>query len=265
MKIRFLWLLIPAILLTILIGCKLSAAKGNQEGSQEEVTLEDKEGEVVQEDSKSLGMKIVIDPGHGGFDPGKVNADGVIEKDINLQVALKLKEELEAQGIEVIMTRDSDKGMYAETSKSKKTEDLKNRCALIEQTAPVCTISIHQNSFPDESVYGPQVFYYHTSEESAQLAQIVQDSLNQNLVIEKPREIKNNESYYMLKKSSSTTIIVECGFLSNPTEAQKLSGEEYQGQIAEAIRIGVMEYLVPLLSEKETTPQSSPEENPEAL
>lgn len=251
------WLIIPLILLITFTVWKAAANK------KEEVTLKESQNEEQEaesqeeqkEEPKSLGMKIVLDPGHGGFDPGKVNTDGMIEKDINLQIALKLKEELEAQGIEVIMTRDSDKGLYAETSKSKKTEDLKNRCTLIEQTAPVCTISIHQNSFPDESVYGPQVFYYHTSEESAQLAQIVQNSLNQNLAIEKPREIKNNESYYMLKKSPSTTIIVECGFLSNPTEAQKLSGEEYQGQIAEAIRLGVMEYVTSMMPEGESALQ----------
>lgn len=217
--------------------------KNKEEGETQPLEGAD---QISQEEEpvRSLGIRMVIDPGHGGFDPGKVNAEGMIEKDINLQIALTLKEELEAQGIEIIMTRDSDKGLYAETSKSKKNEDLKNRCSLIEETDPVCTISIHQNSFPDETVYGPQVFYYHTSEESAQLAGFVQESLNTNLAIEKPREIKNNESYYMLKKSPSTTIIVECGFLSCPAEAQKLVSEDYQAQVAAAIREGVMEYLL---------------------
>ena len=89
------------------------------------------------------------------------------------------------------------------------------------------------------------------------MAQLVQDSLNTNLAIEKPRETKNNQSYYMLKKSPSTTIIVECGFLSNPTEAQKLSSEDYQAQIAAAIRQGVMEYVTPLLPGNEQSEQST--------
>ena len=233
--------------------------KGNAKKNAENEKQEEEEEQLVEAEPevKSLGIKMVIDSGHGGFDPGKVNSDGMIEKDINLQIAMKLKTELESQGIEVIMTRDSDKGLYEETSKSKKMEDLQNRCKLIEETEPICTISIHQNSFPDETVYGPQVFYYHTSESSAQLAQLVQDSLNTNLAIEKPRETKNNQSYYMLKKSPSTTIIVECGFLSNPTEAQKLSSEDYQAQIAAAIRQGVMEYVTPLLAGNEQSGQST--------
>lgn len=232
--------------------------KGKAEKNVEDEIQElDAEQPEEEKEVKSLGVKVVIDSGHGGFDPGKVNSDGMIEKDINLQIAMKLKAELESQGIEVIMTRDSDKGLYEETSRSKKMEDLENRCKLIGETEPICTVSIHQNSFPDETVYGPQVFYYHTSESSAQLAQLVQDSLNTNLAIEKPRETKNNQSYYMLKKSPSTTIIVECGFLSNPTEAQKLSSEDYQAQIAAAIRQGVMEYVTPLLPGNEQSEQST--------
>lgn len=205
------------------------------------------------EEVPDLGIKMIIDSGHGGFDPGKVNADGIVEKDINLQIALKLRDRLEQQGIEIIMTRDSDKGMYEETSKSKKMEDLNNRCQLIAETEPLCTISIHQNSFPDESVYGPQVFYYHDSESSAQLAQFVQESLNTNLNIEKPRETKNNQSYYLLKKSPSTTIIVECGFLSNPDEAEKLTTENYQNQIADAILTGVMKYVEKMPMQNESS------------
>lgn len=205
------------------------------------------------EEVPDLGIKMIVDSGHGGFDPGKVNADGIVEKDINLQIALKLRDRLEQQGIEIIMTRDSDKGMYEETSKSKKMEDLNNRCQLIAETEPLCTISIHQNSFPDESVYGPQVFYYHDSESSAQLAQFVQESLNTNLNIEKPRETKNNQSYYLLKKSPSTTIIVECGFLSNPDEAEKLTTENYQNQIADAILTGVMKYVEKMPMQNESS------------
>lgn len=233
------------IVIFLAIGAVVCLYKKGKNMTNEHTELEETvEKENVEEpEVPSLGIKMVIDSGHGGFDPGKVNADGVVEKDINLQIAMKLKEELENQGIEIVLTRDSDKGMYEETSKSKKMDDLNNRCHLIGETEPLCTISIHQNSFPDETVYGPQVFYYHESESSAQLAELVQNSLNTRLEVEKPRETKNNQSYYLLKKSPSTTIIVECGFLSNGEDAAKLVTEEYQWQVAQAICDGVMGYV----------------------
>ena len=186
---------------------------------------------------------IVIDAGHGGVDPGKISGDGVLEKDINLQIAYKLKRELESQGIRVVMTRDDDMGLYQDDTKAKKSEDMKNRCKVIEETNPACTISIHQNSFTDSSVHGPQVFYYHGSEEGKQLAGILQAHLNEKLAIEKPRQIKEDNTYYILKRSISVTVLVECGFLSNPKEAQLLTSEDYQQKIAEAICDGVMECM----------------------
>lgn len=234
-----------AIGIFLAVGAVVCLYRKEKSVTNEYAELEDTIEKEKEEEPEvpSLGIKMVIDSGHGGFDPGKVNADGVVEKEINLQIAMKLKEELENQGIEIILTRDSDKGMYEETSKSKKMDDLNNRCHLIGETEPLCTISIHQNSFPDETVYGPQVFYYHESESSAQLAELVQNSLNTNLAVEKPREMKNNQSYYLLKKSPSTTIIVECGFLSNEEDAAKLITEDYQWQVAQAICDGVMEYV----------------------
>lgn len=240
------FILLLAGSIVLCLHMKNRIGKQEKEDQQEEVSQEEEEPEA-----ENLGVTVVIDSGHGGFDPGKVNGDGVIEKEINLQIAKKLREELERQGVTIVMTRESDMGMYEETSKSKKMEDLNNRCALIGETEPICVISIHQNSYPDETVYGPQVFYYHESEPSARLAQLVQDSLNENLEIEKPRETKNNQSYYLLKKSPATTIIVECGFLSNPEEAEKLTTEEYQNQIAAAICMGAMEYIHGMLDSTE--------------
>ena len=211
-------------------------AEQNSEKGTEESAEENKE---LPEDA----IQIVLDPGHGGFDPGKVNADGTVEKDINLQISLKLKQELENNGIAVTMTREKDMGLYEETSKAKKSEDLKNRCKLIEEKAPVCTVSIHQNSFTDPAVYGPQVFYYHTSEGSKELASALQAALNEDLAIAKPRVEKENESYYMLKRSPSTTVIVECGFLSNENEAKLLITEEYQTKVAQSICRGLLTWL----------------------
>lgn len=187
--------------------------------------------------------KIVLDAGHGGFDPGKVGINGALEKDINLAITKKLKSLLEKENIEIVMTRTEDMGLYDVGSKSKKTQDLEARCALIGEENPLCTIGIHQNSFTDESVKGPQVFYYHTSNEGMQLAQAIQTQMNEDLEIEKPREVKDNGTYYMLKKSPSLTVLVECGFISNQAEAELLAGEEYQQKVAEAICKGILNYI----------------------
>lgn len=202
----------------------------------------EKKEEAIEEPPKEA-IRVVLDPGHGGFDPGKVNADGTVEKEINLQIAWKLRQELEKNGIEVTMTREKDGGLYLEDSRSKKSDDLKNRCKLIEETDPVCTVSIHQNSFTDSQIYGPQVFYYHTSEGARELAGVLQEALNEDLAIEKPREEKENESYYILKRSTSTTVIVECGFLSNPNEASLLVTEDYQTKVAQSICRGLLTWL----------------------
>ncbi len=188
-------------------------------------------------------QKVVLDAGHGGFDPGKVGINDILEKDINLQIAKKLKIFLEKNNIEVIMTRTSDEGLYKEESTARKTEDMRGRCTIIEKEKPVCTISIHQNSFTDTTVRGPQVFYYHSSKEGKYLAEVIQAQLNEKLEIAKPREIKENDTYYILKKSTSVTALVECGFISNPQEADLLATEDYQERVAEAIGSGIIEYL----------------------
>lgn len=186
---------------------------------------------------------IVVDVGHGGFDSGKVGVNGELEKDINLQVALKLKDTLETDGISVIMTRQDDKGLYDENASNKKVQDLQKRCDLINEENPLLTISIHQNSYTSPEIKGAQVFYYTTSAESQKLAQMIQEALIKQVDPENHREAKANDSYYLLKKTKSPIVIVECGFLSNPQEAVKLTDESYQQQIVTAIRNGIFQYL----------------------
>lgn len=106
----------------------------------------------------------MIDSGHGGNDPGKIGVDDSLEKDINLEIAEKLKQYLEASDIQVVMTREKDKGLYKEGDKNKKMADMRARCKLINDTAPVLVVSIHQNSYHESSVSGGQVFYYKNSE-----------------------------------------------------------------------------------------------------
>lgn len=195
-------------------------------------------GKVVE------GQKcVIIDPGHGGNDPGKVGINGALEKDVNLEIAKKLAKLLEANDIQVIMTRETDEGLYDESSKSKKVQDLKNRIALIEKYKPAMTISIHQNSYGQEYVKGAQVFYYTNSEEGKKQAEILQECFRTYVDSGNNRQAKANDSYYMLKKTGYPIVIAECGFLSNYEEADLLTTEEYQQKIAWAIHFGVLQYL----------------------
>lgn len=186
---------------------------------------------------------IVIDAGHGGTDPGKIGINDALEKDINLSLALKLRDILEKKDINVILTRDSDVALHSENATNKKAEDMQNRCALIKEANPVFTVSLHQNSYITEDVKGAQVFYYGQSEEGKKLAEYIQASLIERVDPENTRTIKANESYYLLKKTPTPTVIVECGFLSNPTEAELLLTEEYQEKLVRAIYMGIMDYL----------------------
>lgn len=186
---------------------------------------------------------IVLDPGHGGSDPGMIGVDGLEEKGINLSVSLLLKEKLEEKGYTVMLTRESDQGLYDDSAQNKKAQDMQRRIALIDGTAPVLTVSIHQNSYHDPMVKGPQVFYYETSSEGKELAADLQESLNTVLEVERPREIKGNTSYYLLKRSKGLLVIAECGFLTNPEEAALLQTEEYQGKVASALAEGILAYL----------------------
>ena len=120
---------------------------------------------------------------------------------------------------------------------------MKRRIDTIEEADPVITVSIHQNSYPEEYVRGAQVFYYSNSVQGQKLAQYVQDSLVERVDPQNRRLIKPNDSYYLLKKAPTPIIIVECGFLSNSDEAEKLCDPDYQKRLAWAIHMGILQYL----------------------
>ena len=181
--------------------------------------------------------------GHGGVDPGKVGVNNVLEKDINLQIAKLLKEKLEAEGIAVLMTRDSDMGLYNEGDSNKKISDMKKRCKIIDESECMLTVSIHQNSYHEESVSGPQVFYYSGSKNGEELAHKIQQSLIEVLDPPKGRTEKSNDSYYLLKNTVCPVVIVECGFLSNWNEATLLCDSVYQKKVAEAVCRGILEFI----------------------
>lgn len=186
---------------------------------------------------------VVVDAGHGGADPGKVSVDGSLEKDINLQIALKLQKFLQMEDVDVVLTRDSDAGLYDENASNKKVQDMKNRVGIIEERQPVLTVSIHQNSYHEEYVHGAQAFYFAGSEKSKELAERIQMVMAQELDRDNARQAKANDSYYLLKKTSSPIVIVECGFLSNYEEAQKLASELYQEKVAWAIHLAIMQQI----------------------
>lgn len=186
---------------------------------------------------------VVIDVGHGGFDPGKVSTDNLLEKDINLAIALRLKPYLEAQDCQVYLTREEDCSLCDDAASNKKQSDMRNRVAFVEQIKPDLMISIHQNSFSSPKEHGAQTFYYHASDNSQFLAECVQQSLAEIADPENTRQAKSNDSYYVLKNVSCPAVIVECGFLSNPTESALLNTEIYQDKIAYAISVGVRTYL----------------------
>lgn len=185
---------------------------------------------------------IVIDVGHGGSDPGKVGIQGIKEKDVNLAIARYLKDYLIAEDYTVYMTRETDQGLYDESVSNKKKSDLSNRIQFVQKKNASCMISIHQNSYPDTIQHGAQTFYYDGREEDKNFAQYVQDSL---LTFDpsNTRQIKSSTSYYILKNAQVPSILIECGFLSNPEETANLTDPNYQKQIAYAIAIGTCRYL----------------------
>ena len=152
-------------------------------------------------DVKEEKICVVIDAGHGGDDPGKVGINGANEKDVNLEIARLVKQFLEENDIEVVMTRESDEGLYDVNASNKKVQDMKRRIELIEEVKPMVTVSIHQNSYPEEYVHGAQVFYYTGSVQGELLAECIQKQLVAKVDSENNRRIKANDSYYLLKKT----------------------------------------------------------------
>lgn len=201
-----------------------------------------REAAVASKELHSRGV-ILVDPGHGGADPGMIGEGGLEEKGINLEIAKRLRSRLEEKGFQVFLTREEDRGLCESDSRSWKAQDMQNRIAMIQEKKPLLTVSIHQNSYQDSSVCGPQVFYYEDSAEGEKLAKLLQEKLNLRLEVKRPRAPKGNKSYYLLKRSPGILNIVECGFLTNPAEAELLRTEAYQNRVAEAVTEGICEYL----------------------
>lgn len=190
-------------------------------------------------------ITVIIDAGHGGEDSGAV-VNGLIEKDINLPIALKLRDMLVASGYRVVMTRDSDISIYdstASTVREKKVSDMKNREKIINSSEKNILISIHQNKFEQSKYSGAQIFYSGNNENSVLLAEEIRKSVTSLLQPYNRRELKKDSgSIYILKKAKVPAVIVECGFLSNLEEGAKLADEKYQSEMAFAIYCGFLQY-----------------------
>ncbi|MBQ9861523.1 MAG: N-acetylmuramoyl-L-alanine amidase [Clostridia bacterium] len=189
----------------------------------------------------SISPHVLVDAGHGGADGGAEGADGTLEKDINLAIARPLGDLLRVMGYAVSYTRTEDTMVNAagDTLRERKVSDMKNRLAMIEQAD--MTISIHQNKFPQTRYNGTQVFYGTGSEDSPVLAAAIRESVIALLQPTNTRELKKGDgSVYLLKHATRPLVLVECGFLSNEPEREKLKTREYQLQMAFAIAAGAL-------------------------
>lgn len=185
--------------------------------------------------TKAESGVIYLDPGHGGFDGGCVG-NGLIEKDITLNISLKLKKHLEACGYNVYLTREIDKALSKE-----KANDIYKRVALINNANTILYISIHANSYPHASIKGAQTFYQN-NDENKKLAELIQNNL-QLIDLKNTRSAKSISGKYLLEHINKTGCLVEVGFLSNPIESKLLNDEHYQNKIAYAIYAGILSYL----------------------
>ena len=190
---------------------------------------------------------IIIDPGHGGVDGGAVGAQGILEKDINLEISFILRDLFVLNGFEVVMTREEDISIHdpdAKTIRQKKRSDLHNRLEITERYTENIFISIHQNKFGDSAQRGTQVFYGPNHPGSELLALTLQRNVATMLQPENRREHKQgSDNLFLIYNTRSPAILVECGFLSNPEDTRNLSDPEYQARLAFAIFGSVMEYL----------------------
>lgn len=190
---------------------------------------------------------IVIDPGHGGEDGGAVGAGGVVEKGVNLEISLKLRDMFIVNGFDVIMTRDTDVSIHDEGihgTRKQKISDLHNREALINSQPDAVCLSIHQNIYGQKSSHGAQIFFSPNDPRSEALASALQDNFIQYLQPDNNRKYKKaGDNLYLMTRAQCPAVLIECGFLSNPADEANLVNEEYQGKIAFTVLMSTFEYL----------------------
>jgi N-acetylmuramoyl-L-alanine amidase len=185
----------------------------------------------------------VIDPGHGGFDPGTQSAGGVLEKDINLAIGLKTDLLMRFLGLKTVMTRESDEVFHdldAVSIHDRKVSDMNNRVKLVNETENGVLLSIHQNYYDQRQYYGAQVFYHGAANKD--FAESMQKTLRSSLDKDNTRQSKVRDNIFLLNNVTAPAVLIECGFLSNPEEAVLLNSSGYQRKIALAITKGFLDW-----------------------
>ena len=187
---------------------------------------------------------IVIDAGHGGVDGGAVSCTGVYESHINLEIAEKLEDLMHLLGLRTVMIRNTDSSIHTQgnTIAAKKVSDIKERIRIVESTSNAILISIHQNNFSDQRYSGAQVFY-NSHPISRDLAEKLQSDFRLNLNPNNRRQIKKSSGVYLMEHIGCPGILVECGFLSNPAEEEKLRDQTYQKRICSVISTTISQFL----------------------
>lgn len=191
---------------------------------------------------------VIIDAGHGGEDGGAVAYDGSLEKNFNLDIALRLQKILELYGFNVIMTRTEDKMTCDDnlkTQRQKKISDIRNRLEIINRFSNAIFVSIHQNKFSDSRQEGTQVFYSPVNLNSKKLADYIQNTVVANLQKNNKRKTKKSGTeIFLLYHSTIPSVMVECGFLSNSNDLSLLKTDDYKNQIATLVADGIINYFI---------------------
>ncbi len=186
---------------------------------------------------------VVINAGHGGHDPGKKGLTNSLEDEINLSIAMKLKNYLDQSGTTVIMTRMDDEYLQGPAGNTHKRRDMSYRKQVLTESKADVLVSIHQNAFSQQGVKGAQVFYHQQSQQGKMLAQAIQENIKTFVDPENKRKIKSSTSYYLLNESEMPGVIIECGFLTNKEEEELLMSDAYQEKMAWGIYRGINSYF----------------------
>lgn len=230
--------LIIALLCFIVAACVMGIhfASQAQVSAREENIPPAAPGSSAAPDALS-GRLVVVDAGHGGFDPGASGADGTREDELNLIIAAYLKTALESYGAQVIMTRSNENALAGT-----KEEDMAERRRIITESQSDIVVSVHMNSYTDETVSGPLVLFMKGSSRGEKLTKCIQRSMIELLKPERENSARSDD-LYILRSGNQPCVIVECGYISNKKELQRLKSADYQQQLADAICQGVIDYF----------------------
>ena len=235
-KLLFCWRFLAFLLfLSILFGILFGVAEKRRQKS---------DTDVLNKNGSSVSKTVILDAGHGGEDGGASSADGLLEKDLNLALVLAMRDILVANGVNVILTRETDTLLYdrnADYQGQKKRLDMAARLKIAEEASNAVFVSIHMNTYPLSTCQGVQVWYSENNDASLELAKTIHSTTQELLQPENDRPIKRSgSSIYLLHKLKCPAVLVECGFLSSPEEAALLGNENYRQQLGLTLCMGIL-------------------------